>query len=240
MDYIIIDKTSKIPLYLQIADSIRHHINLGLIPHGTQLPTESNLCAIFDVSVIVVKHAYDELVKRGIVIRVRGKGTFVNTLKPFVIDLSGGIISINQVLSEAKRTVISYDKVNNHTLNSYLNLDANEYFYWIKTVTSISNKAILYQHIYLPEKYFPGLTKDMIKHQSMFDIVVRTYKLDPKNLKQNYRPINLPPEIAMILDKPKGTPGHYIRSQIENTQGDIFAFFIIYGPADSLEFEVSI
>ena len=240
MDYIIIDKTSKIPLYLQIADSIRHHINLGNIPHGTQLPTETTICLIYEVSVIVVKHAYDELVKKGLVTRIRGKGTFVNTLKPYKLDLSGGIIAINQVLGEAKRTVISYDKVSNHSLNAYLGLNDDEFFYYIKTVTSINNRPILFQYIHLPEKYFPNLKKEYIKHQSMFELLIRTYKLDPKNLKQTYRPLNLPAEIAMILDTQKAVPGHFIRSQVENSNGDIYAFFAIYAPADSLEFEVSV
>lgn len=239
MDYIILDKTSKIPYYIQISDSIKHHINLGVLKHGMQLPTESSICSIYEVSVIVVKKAYDDLVKKGLVKRIRGKGTFVHTLKPQVLDLSGGILSINHYLGNAKRTVVHFEKVNHHIFaNSLLNLDADAYIYIIKTITTFNDLPILFQTIYLPDKFFPNLKKEFIKHKTMFDIVVNMYKLEPKNLKQTYRPINLHQDIAMMLDVTKGSAGHFIRSELTDVRDDVLAYFVIYGSSEQLEFEV--
>lgn len=241
MDYIIIDKTSKIPYYIQISDSIKHHINLGVLKHGMQLPTESAICAIFEISVIVVKKAYDDLVQKGLVKRIRGKGTFVNTLKPYVIDLSEGIISINQYLTNAKRTVVGFEKVNHHAFaHTLMNIDPEEYIYIAKTVTSYNNEPILFQYIFLPERYFPDLKKEYIKHKTMFELIVNTYRIEPKGLVQSYRPINLEANIAMMLDLPKGAPGHYIRSYIKDVNENMLAYFTIYGSADQLEFEVKL
>ncbi len=241
MDYIILDKTSKIPYYIQISDSIKHHINMGTLKHGEQLPTESSLCAIYEVSVIVVKKAYDDLVQKGLIKRIRGKGTFVHTLTPHVIDLSNGIISINQYLTNSKRTVISFDKVKNHTFaTTLLDLAEDDYVYTIKTVTNYNDTPMMFQTIYLPEKFFPNLKKEFIKHKTMFELVINMYDLEPQNLHQAYRPVNLQPDIAMILDVPKHTPAFFIRSELTDINKRKLAYFAVHCPAEHLEFEVII
>ncbi len=241
MDYIILDKTSKIPYYIQISDSIKHHINLGVLKHGMQLPTETSICTIYEISVIVVKKAYDDLVKKGFVKRIRGKGTFVHTLKPHIIDLSTGILSINQYLNNSKRTVISFEKTSNHLYATpLLNLTPDESLYAIKTVTLFNNSPMLFQTVYLPEKMFPNLKKEYIKHNTMFDVFINMYHLEPKDLFQSYRPINLHPDIAMMLDLPKYAPGYFIRSEIKDVNDKTIAYFAIYSSAEHLEFEVTL
>ncbi|MGE4319922.1 MAG: GntR family transcriptional regulator [Acholeplasmataceae bacterium] len=239
MDYIIIDKTSKIPLYIQISDSIRHHINLGVLKHGMQLPTEKSICSIYEVSNIVVKKAYDDLVKKDLVTRIRGKGTFVNTTKPYVIDLSKGIIGITTFLMQSKRTVLSFEKVNHHNANKLLNIDDNEFVYIAKIISSINDQALFYEVLLLPDKFFPNVQKVDIKHLSVFDLIVKKYKLDPKSLSQSYRAININNDFALLLDSIKGKPAHYLRSVVQNDKGESMAFILSYGLSELIEFEVS-
>jgi len=240
MDYIVIDKTSKIPLYIQISDSIRHHINLGILEHGTQLLTETSVCNIFEISAIVVKKAYDDLVKKGLVKRIRGKGTFVTTLKPQVIDLSEGLISITRYLMNTKRSVISFEKTNHHALNDIVDLAENENIYIVKTITLFNERPFMYQLIVLPEKYFPNLQKEDIRHMQMIDLVFKKYQLDSKKLIQSYRPINLNADISLLLNIQKNSPGHYIRSYIEDSNHHKLINFSIYVSAELFEFEVTV
>ena len=58
---ISIDKSSKVPVYLQIADQIKAQIISGALPRSSALPSERALAQILDVHRNTVVKAYGEL-----------------------------------------------------------------------------------------------------------------------------------------------------------------------------------
>lgn len=62
--------------YQVIIDYIKEEIKVGKIKKGDKILTEKELSDKFDVSRITSKRAIDDLVKEGIIERVRGKGSF--------------------------------------------------------------------------------------------------------------------------------------------------------------------
>lgn len=78
-----IDKKSKVPRYLQLKDSIKQNISLGVIKDNQQLPGVMELGEILEINFETVRKAYKELENEGLVSMERGKGTIV-TLKRIV------------------------------------------------------------------------------------------------------------------------------------------------------------
>ena len=72
-----VDDSLAIPLYHQVYLILKDGIRSGAYPNGSALPIEPTLCEEFGVSRITVKRAMKELVEDGLVVRQRGKGTFV-------------------------------------------------------------------------------------------------------------------------------------------------------------------
>lgn len=74
-----IDKDGSQPLYKQIREDIRRKImNKEVLP-GEPLDTEVVLAEKYGVSIITVRNAILDLVNEGLIYRIRGKGTFVDT-----------------------------------------------------------------------------------------------------------------------------------------------------------------
>jgi GntR family transcriptional regulator len=74
-----IDVRSYIPYYQQLKQ-----ILITDIQHrneGDLLPSESDLCRTYSVSRTVVRQALDELEREGLVLKVKGKGTFATGRK---------------------------------------------------------------------------------------------------------------------------------------------------------------
>ena len=69
------DKPS--PLYLQLKDLLKQEIESGILKPNDRLPSENQLCKLYNVSRITVRQALAELVNEGLVYRSHGKGTFV-------------------------------------------------------------------------------------------------------------------------------------------------------------------
>ena len=65
------------PLYQQIVEGFKREISEGRLAEGAALPSFRQLAGELMVSVITVKHAYEELERDGIILRRQGLGTFV-------------------------------------------------------------------------------------------------------------------------------------------------------------------
>ena len=72
-----IDKQKKMPMYQQIKEMLADAIAREEYNEGGRLPTEHELCKMFDVSRITVVRAFELLEQSGLIYRVQGKGSFV-------------------------------------------------------------------------------------------------------------------------------------------------------------------
>jgi GntR family transcriptional regulator len=78
---------SGVPIYLQIRDQFRHAIGNGTLRPGEQLPTMRQLAVQLKVDLNTVRHAYDELVRSGVIVVLRARGTYVAE-KPPPVDVA--------------------------------------------------------------------------------------------------------------------------------------------------------
>jgi GntR family transcriptional regulator len=65
------------PRYHQVYVTLRAWVRDGTYRPGDQIPTEPELCRLFDVSRITVRKAIEDLAREGWLVRQQGKGTFV-------------------------------------------------------------------------------------------------------------------------------------------------------------------
>ena len=68
---------SDISLYAQLVGIIKRNISTGVLAVGDLLPSEAELCRALNISRNTVRQAIGELEDEGLVVRKRGRGTFV-------------------------------------------------------------------------------------------------------------------------------------------------------------------
>ncbi len=73
----MINHSSPLPLYHQVAQNIQNRIKDGYFKVNSRLPSEVELISEFGVSQPVVRQALNILVQQGLLVRERGRGTFV-------------------------------------------------------------------------------------------------------------------------------------------------------------------
>ncbi|MFV0458478.1 MAG: GntR family transcriptional regulator [Actinomycetales bacterium] len=74
---ITVDRTSPVPLYFQLAQSLQSNIENGNIPAGSLLGNEIRLADELGVSRPTIRRAIEYLVSQGLLVRRRGVGTQV-------------------------------------------------------------------------------------------------------------------------------------------------------------------
>ncbi|MGI6163531.1 MAG: GntR family transcriptional regulator [Bacillota bacterium] len=77
----MLDKTGQLPLYIQLKDMIQRKIEDGTYPEDTAIPSERELCNMYDVSRITVRQAINLATSEGLLVKRQGKGTYVASKK---------------------------------------------------------------------------------------------------------------------------------------------------------------
>jgi GntR family transcriptional regulator len=95
-----IDQKSPIPIYYQIREQLRQQITSGQLIAGDILPTEMEICAECGISRMTARQALTQLSYEGLVIRQRGRGTFVATPKATIISTQFPLNSYTEILGQ--------------------------------------------------------------------------------------------------------------------------------------------
>lgn len=77
--HILINHSSMVPIYEQVADQVKKNIISGELKEGQVLPSVRTLSSQLRISALTVKKSYDRLEDEGFVVTVQGKGTYVST-----------------------------------------------------------------------------------------------------------------------------------------------------------------
>ena len=78
------------PVYMRIRRRVEERIERGIYPTGSMIPSEKDLAEEFGTTRLTIRSAVDELVRRGQIRRVRGKGAFVAQKVPVAYERTGG------------------------------------------------------------------------------------------------------------------------------------------------------
>jgi GntR family transcriptional regulator len=78
----LLDKSSAVPLYAQLAEKLKEKILKGEWKDGEKIPPELELMEKYGVSRATVRAAIDALVAEGFLVKRHGIGTFVRKFRP--------------------------------------------------------------------------------------------------------------------------------------------------------------
>jgi DNA-binding GntR family transcriptional regulator len=76
-DVIVLDRSSPVPLYFQVAQALQAAIEAGRLPPGSRLDNEIQLADELGLSRPTMRRAMEYLVDKGLIIRRRGIGTTI-------------------------------------------------------------------------------------------------------------------------------------------------------------------
>lgn len=155
--------------YQQIANDIRTKITSGEYIPGNQLALEKEMCAHYGVSRITIKRAVDELVNLGLVVKRRGSGTFVKTVKnEDVMELSmakqfAGFTETNHG-HKVETEVIQFDIVHpSQDVAAKLQITSDDFVYDIVRARSADGEPIVIEYTKMPIQLIPGLKKEHLE-----------------------------------------------------------------------------
>jgi len=172
-----IDFSSNIPYYIQLIDVLKDKISSGDWQPGDQILSEPELCEVYGVSRTVVRQALREVELEGLVVRKKGKGTFVSQpkineslaqkLTGFYHDMiERGLSPVTEVL--VQRVLPAPKKV-----CEFLNLPPGALVIELQRLRSVNDEPIVLVNSYLPEALCPRVAITDFSKQSLYDFLER-------------------------------------------------------------------
>ncbi|MEP7114463.1 MAG: GntR family transcriptional regulator [Ilumatobacteraceae bacterium] len=210
------------PLWHQVEQAIRQRVDMGIWLHGTQLPTEDQLCDLFGVSRITVRHALRNLEACGFVYREQGRGTFLSSAR--LVAGTRGLTSFSEEMDALGM------RVDSTTLNcefikaplvvsAALEVPEDTQVLCLRRLRLGDGKPIGVQTAYILRKRLPDADPQMFVAQSLYAVLRETFDLVPTEALETYSVDAANAADAGLLGIEPGTPVFVVQRLTTDDRG---------------------
>lgn len=206
-DMFMLNSKSPIPLYRQLADILLADIRSAKYPSGSRIPSENSLAVRYGIGRPTARQATDLLVRKRILVRKRGSGTFVceDQKEIDLFSLAGTLSSFHKkgisVTTSILQT-ITLKSIEDDAENPF----ANKKAHFFSRLSRVDKVPVLIEDIYLHETLFANIDRIELSDRSLSQIVDEYYYLQPIGGKQNFRIGYVTGEKVESLEITPGTP----------------------------------
>jgi GntR family transcriptional regulator len=233
LEYAMVKKQSKVPVYLQIQRVIEELIDSADYGPGDHIPSERGLAEQLKVNRLTVRKAIDRLVMAGKLERNSTNGTRIpvpRLLRPVEPQNSGGIARVIQLGGGTPGNRLLHFELAKaqDSIASHLGIPPGSEIVIIRRLWRVDDTPICIETSYIPADYVPGLdAENLIAGQSLYSLLKERYGINvvsgtrtisvhiPTSFEE--QTLKLPPHsstllMRLVVSDTNGRPIEYMRS----------------------------
>lgn len=204
----MVDKSNPVPLYYQLKLELRERIERGEWKPGDRLPSEWELCRLYQLSRMTVRQALLELVNEGWLRRERGRGTFVS--KPKIRKPLARLTSFTEDMrARGKRPSSRVLRLEIITapvrIAEALRIPMGHSVVLIERVRLADGEPMGIECCYLSFEGCEAILQEDL-HGSLYELLTREYGQIPMRAEEQLEAALCPPREAKLLNIPRGAP----------------------------------
>lgn len=195
----VLDSSSLVPLYAQLAEALRARIARERWAPGRKLPSEHELCAEFGVTRPTVRQALDMLVREGRIAKRRGLGTFVAEPRPPVglFALTGTTEAFRKQRMKLATRVLSVETVPECPLAG--DVEAAGTMVRLERLRLVNRRPQLFERTWIAADLVPGLERFDFTDRSLYATLREHYGLRVAGGRQRFGAVTAENSIAKLL-----------------------------------------
>lgn len=225
-----IDRDSQQKLYVQIHQIIKGKIEKGEWTVGKLIPSEDELCKIFDVSKATVRLAIYELVRTGYLKRQQGKGTFVTySGSHFGIAMKTRLTEdlLSENIAASKEILQKEVRKPSGEIMEYLK-QQDEVFY-VSCKGFFENEPVYIEEFYLPLSLMYAIHNDNLCQNSLYELIQSKSMKKIFKIVQTIEVIQIDKDIAAELNLQIGCHALQVHSLLLSSDGAAIAYVKLTG-----------
>jgi len=231
--------SSDIPLYTQLVAIIKKNISGGVLKIGDLLPSEAALCQALEISRNTVRQAIGELEDEGLVVRKRGRGTFVSdpalNRRGVQYSFTTEISSIGKVPSS---TLVDFHVITpSPDICEKMEMQPVTPVYCFTRVRNVDGVPLILETSYYPQYIYPNLTRDLLQTHSFYSLLYHV-GIVPVTAEESYSAITLGEAEANYLQVTSGSCAFYHQRRTRTEDGRIYEYTCSYIRGDMVKLDV--
>lgn len=231
-------------LYSDIVDDMSKEIEN--MEKGDKIPSERQLCAIYDVSRTTIRNAINELANSGLIYQIHGKGTFATGKSQYQDNLNKyysftqRTIALGQTpKSEVLNFLVKYP---NEDLAKNLKISGDDLVITFTRLRLANDVPMMYEVTNIPYNRFEFITRDLIEAKPLYEIFDQRASTKIFNVNERFSVGSLNKEIAGYLNQDENEPclkivrksfdfdDSVIEYTTSHARGDRFYYETTYNP----------
>lgn len=222
---------NQIPQYRKLYELLRKHILSGVFNEGDLLPSENELSAAHGMTRPTVRHALDNLVKDGLILKKQGKGSIVR--KP---PQNIGILSIAATASAVGPHYLKTDILQKPEIRIWpesfafelSGLEKESGCIYMERLRYVDNMPVFYDINHLPNINLSRFISRSFEDKSLFEILRKNYQIEIIGGEQLLRAIMPDKKIKELLKLKKDQPVLYIERKLNTNKEGFNIYSTIY------------
>jgi GntR family transcriptional regulator len=208
--FIKVDKHRALPLYYQVSEFIEDLVKKGAILPGERMLPEEVLAERFGVSRPTINKAIAILLKKSVLSRERGKGTFVHSGE-VRLTLMQELASLHEALrknnTKFKTVVLALErqKADKHVAG-WLDVKESSPIYYLRRLRYVEDEPFLISESYLPSRLFRGFEEHDFTTHSLYAVLESRYRIPVVKTERFARAVKALDREAHLFRIPLGEP----------------------------------
>ena len=216
---------NRVPLYLQLKESLRTSIITHKLKAGDKIPTEVELSEKYNISRVTVRKAVTELVEEGYLVRKQGKGTFVQSQKieRKVVHLTSFTAACEaHGLKASSKTIKREIILPTSSDKKLLQLEENDQLLFIQRVRYADEQPLMLENNYFSFKKYKFLLEENLEG-SIYRLLQDKYQIILNNPGEtSLELVRALEDEASLLDVPVGEPLFYMETVVSFDDSPVY------------------
>ncbi|MDL2244368.1 GntR family transcriptional regulator [Parabacteroides sp. OttesenSCG-928-J18] len=217
----------ELPRYREIYETLRRQITDGVFVPGSLLPSENEMCRLYDVTRPTIRKALDLLTKEGFIIRHQGKGSIVKGAPKEI-----GILSLSSTTSAMDGTRLqtsiivqpehrAWDEAFTYAISEEEKQAGCIYF---ERVRILDGEPVILDITMLPDLGLPRFTEFNLENASLFDLLRSQYKITVTGGIQQLFAISADKRAHSLLQIRQGHPILQVNRKMETNRPGFYLY----------------
>lgn len=239
-----VDRASPIPLHIQVEEALKDRIVRRTLKPGDLVPGDLQLCGQFGVSRTTVRQALAELAREGLVVRERGRGTFVAPpkLTERAFERLSGFFEDMVALGHPPVSQVLRQQVGNadEKVAARLNLEPGAPIVEIERLRFVEDEPVVLTTTYLPHTLVPGLETADLTRRSLYEYLQTEFGMSLARGRRTIEAVAADTRQATLLGVHKGSPLVFLQSVSYLADDRPIEFYLAFHRGDRSRFEVEL
>lgn len=238
-----LDRESTLPLYHQVKQILLARVRADDLGPGARVPGDNELCRSLGVSRSVVRQALAELEVEGVVVRVKGRGTYVappRTAEHLVARLTGlheemTARGVSVTSTVRRQEVVPADDV----VAAALEVEVGTPVLVLERLRHVGGEPWVLTTTHLPTDVAPDLAQEDFTEQSLYGVLESRYGVRLTHGRRSVEAVPASEEAARLLGVSSGEPLLRLRSTTWADDRPVESFVALHR-GDRTRFEVDL